>query len=123
LAVYAVAGCALLTTLTVLYWSGSARRGEQWLLHVLGLPRGTLVFVSWLEGTAVLLAGVLLGELLGRLGVAAALYALSDATAIDSGTQFSAREFAVPLALLLAGSLGSLAAARHNGRVLSALRQ
>jgi putative ABC transport system permease protein len=122
LVVYAVAGCALLTTLMVLYWSGSARRREQGLLHVLGLPRKTLVFISWMEGTTLLLAGVLLGELLGRLGAAAAFYALNDATAVDSEIQISIQELAVPLALFLAGSLGSFAAAWHNGRAISITR-
>jgi putative ABC transport system permease protein len=116
LVVYAVAGCALLTTLMALYWSGSARRREHRLLHVLGLPRGALVFISWLEGTVPLTAGVLLGELLGRLGAAAAFYALNDATAVQSEVQLSIREFIVPLALLVAGSLGSLATAWHNER-------
>jgi predicted lysophospholipase L1 biosynthesis ABC-type transport system permease subunit len=115
---YAVGGCALLTTLLVLYWAGAARRGERMLLHVLGVPRGTLVFISWLEGTMTLLIGVFLGELLGRMGASAAFAALGSATAVDSDVPFTLQEFITPLILLAAGSLGSLLAAWRGGFTL-----
>jgi putative ABC transport system permease protein len=116
--VYAVGGCALLTTLLVLYWAGAARRGERMLLHVLGVPRGTLVFISWLEGTVALLAGVLVGELLGRLGASAAFAALGNATAVDSAVPFTLQEFIAPVVVLATGSLGSLFAAWRGGFIL-----
>jgi putative ABC transport system permease protein len=106
--VYAVGGCALLTTLLVLYWAGAARRDERMLLHVLGVPKSTLVFISWLEGTIALLAGVLMGELLGRLGASAAFAALGGATAVDPAVHFTLQEFIAPVVFLAAGSLGSL---------------
>jgi len=109
--VYAVGGCALLTTLLVLYRSSASRRGERVLLHVLGVSRGELVFISWIEGTITLLAGVLLGELLGRLGAFAAFRALGNATAVDSAVPLTLQELIAPLVLLAAGSLGSFFAA------------
>jgi putative ABC transport system permease protein len=113
--VYAVGGIAILTTLLVLYWAGAARRNERALLHVLGVPRGTLIFISWLEGMIALLIGVFLGEVLGRLGVMAAFAALGGATAVDSVVPFTLQELIAPLVLLTAGSMGNLFAAWRSG--------
>jgi putative ABC transport system permease protein len=106
-----VAGCALLTTALMLYWSGASRRREHELLSVIGFSRRTLVAISWLEGSVVLLAGVVLGWLIGRAGVHAAFVLLGEATAIEPLVPLSIREFSLPAALLAAGSLCALATA------------
>jgi putative ABC transport system permease protein len=114
--VWAVGGCALLTVLLVLYWSGAARGRERALLHVLGVPRRTLVFISWLEGTAALLAGTLLGELAGRAGAGAVFALLSRTTAVTPAVPLTWQECLAPAVFLCAGSLGSLAAAWNGSR-------
>jgi putative ABC transport system permease protein len=114
--VYAVGGCAVLTTLLVLYWSGAARSRERALLHVLGLSRGALVFISWLEGTITLLAGAFLGELAGRAGAEAAFALLGEATAIEPAVPLTLQECLMPLALLSIGSLSALVVAWGDGR-------
>ena len=111
LIVFAVGGCAILTTLLILYWSGAARNRERVLLHVLGVPKSTLIYISWLEGAVTLLIGVFLGELLGRLGATSAFAALGNVTALDSSVSLTLQELAAPLIFLAAGSLGSLFAA------------
>ena len=113
--VYAVGGCALFTTLLVLYWASAARRGERVLLHVLGVSRGDLIFITWLEGTATLLIGMAFGEVLGRLGAGAAFKILGSATAVDSAVAFTLQELIAPLFLLAAGSMGGLFAACRGG--------
>ena len=112
--IYAVGGCALLTIMLVIYWAGAARRNESILLHVLGAPVSTLVFISWLEGTVMLLVGVFLGELLGRLGAQLAFAALGDATAVYSAVPFTLQEFFAPLLLLTSGSICGFFAARYS---------
>ncbi|MDR2051689.1 MAG: ABC transporter permease [Deltaproteobacteria bacterium] len=109
--VFAVAACALLTTLLILYWSAATRGKERALLHALGVPRGDLVFLSWLEGALTLLAGALAGGLLGRAGAFAAFAALGEATAMDSHVPLTPQEGAVPFILLSIGSLGVFLAA------------
>jgi putative ABC transport system permease protein len=106
--VYAVGGCALLTTLLVLYWSGAARGRERELLHVLGVSRKTLVFISWLEGTITLLVGALLGEMVGRVGAWAAFGLLGKATAIAPAVPLTPQECIAPLLLLSVGSVSTL---------------
>jgi putative ABC transport system permease protein len=115
--VWAVGGCALLTVLLVLYWSGAARGRERALLHVLGVPRRTLVYISWREGTIAILAGAFLGELAGRAGAGAMFALLSRTTAVTPAVPLTPQECLAPAVLLCAGSLGSLAAAWSGGRV------
>jgi putative ABC transport system permease protein len=103
--VWAVGGCSLLTVLLVLYWSGSARGRERALLHVLGVPQGTLVVISWLEGTIALLAGVFLGELAGRAGAEAIFALLSRTTAVTPAVPLTLQECLAPLVFLCIGSL------------------
>jgi hypothetical protein len=102
--------------LLVLYWSGAARGRERALLHVLGVPPRTLVFISWLEGTVALLAGTLLGELAGRAGAGAMFALLSRTTAVTPAVPLTPQECLAPAVFLLAGSLGSLAAAWNGCR-------
>ncbi|MDR1048440.1 MAG: ABC transporter permease [Synergistaceae bacterium] len=109
--VWAVGGSALLTALLVLYWSGAARGRERALLYVLGVPQRTLVFISWLEGTIALLAGVFLGELAGRAGAGAMFALLSRTTAVTPAMPLTLEECLAPAVFLCAGSLGTLAAA------------
>jgi putative ABC transport system permease protein len=116
--VYAVEGCALLTTLLVLYWSGAARSRERALLHVLGLPRRTLVFISWLEGTIILLAGAFLGELTGRAGAHAVFFILGEATAIRPVIPLTLQECLAPLILLSVGSVSAFIVAWGDVRSL-----
>jgi putative ABC transport system permease protein len=104
--VYSVAACSLLTTLLVLYWSNRDRRRERALLYALGAPRGTLVTISWIEGTFTLAIGALIGELLGRAGVYAAFHLLGDATAIDLSAPMTIHEAVIPIIMLAAGSFG-----------------
>jgi ABC-type antimicrobial peptide transport system permease subunit len=105
----------LLTALLALYWSAAARRRERWLLRVIGASRGELIFISWLEGTITLLAGAVLGGLLGRAGASAAFAALGGATAIDPSTPLTIQEMAAPIILTAAGSLGGIFAAWRDG--------
>ncbi|MDR1048770.1 MAG: ABC transporter permease [Synergistaceae bacterium] len=116
LVVYAVGGCALLTTLLVLYWLGAARGRERALLHVLGVPRKTLVLISWMEGTITLLAGSFLGELLGRAGAWAAFSLLDRTTALSPAAPLTPQECLAPLVLLSTGSLSVLAVAWGDAR-------
>ena len=111
--------CALATVFLVLYWAGAARRRERELLHALGASRRELAFISWLEGAMLLLAGLLLGELLGRLGAWAVFSALGGATAVDSSVPLTFQELAAPAALLAAGSLGSLICSYSQQPILS----
>ncbi|MDR1375941.1 MAG: ABC transporter permease [Synergistaceae bacterium] len=115
--VYAVGGCALLTTLLVLYWSGAARSRERALLSVLGLSRKTLFFISWLEGAITLLIGVSLGELAGRAGAHAAFALLGEATAIQPAVPLTLQECLAPAAFLFAGSISTLIVAWGDNRV------
>jgi putative ABC transport system permease protein len=114
--VRAVCGCALVTTLLALFWSSSARHRERELLHILGATRGDLIFISWFEGTATLLIGAVTGEILGRLGTAAAFSALGSATAIHSSVPLTLQEFLAPLVILTVGSMGGLFAAWRDTR-------
>jgi putative ABC transport system permease protein len=107
---YAVAACALLTTLMALHWSAAARSAESALLRDMGVSGGALVFISWLEGVMALALGIASGELAGRLCARLAFDALNGASAIYSAAPISARDIALPVALLAAGSLGSLIA-------------
>ena len=116
--IYAVGSCALLTVMLVIYWAGAAKRNERVLLHIIGVPGSTLVFISWLEGTVMLLIGALLGELLGRLGAQAAFAALGDTTAVDSSVPFTLQEFISPLVLFAAGSMCVFFTAWHSGFTL-----
>jgi putative ABC transport system permease protein len=111
---YAVACCALLTTLMALYWSAAARGSERFLLRALGVPHRTLVFISWLEGMIALAAGVALGELFGRLGARAAFYALNGAAAIDAAVPVAISDIALPSAFLASASLGCLIASLRS---------
>jgi putative ABC transport system permease protein len=113
---YAVACCALLTTLMALYWSAAARGRERFLLRILGVPHRTLVFISWLEGMIALAAGVALGELFGRGGAYAAFYALNGAAAIDAAAPVTINDLALPSAFLVSASLGCLIASFRSGR-------
>jgi putative ABC transport system permease protein len=115
--VYAVGGCALLTTLLVLYWSGAARSRERALLSVLGLSRKTLFFISWLEGVITLLMGVSLGELACRAGVHAAFALLGETTAIQPAVPLTLQECFAPIAFLFIGSLSNLIVAWGDNRV------
>jgi putative ABC transport system permease protein len=113
---YSVACCALLTTLMALYWSAAARGRERFLLRILGVPRRTLVFISWLEGMMALASGIALGELFGRLGARAAFYTLNAAAAIDAAAPVAIKDIALPSALLVSASLGCLIASLRSGR-------
>jgi putative ABC transport system permease protein len=114
--VRAVCGCALLTTILALFWSSASRRRERELLHILGVARRDLILITWLEGTVTLLVGTVIGELLGRLGAAAAFAAFGSATAINSSVPLTFQEFLAPLVILASGSLGSLFAAWRDTR-------
>jgi putative ABC transport system permease protein len=109
--VRSVAVCTLLTTILILYWSSASRRDERELLHILGVPHGALAAISWLEGAALLFAGVALGWAIGRAGVCAAFSVLGDATAIEPSIPLSMGEITIPSALLAAGALGALVTA------------
>ncbi|MDR1943498.1 MAG: hypothetical protein LBQ19_01620, partial [Synergistaceae bacterium] len=111
LIVHAVSGCAFLTTILILYWSTKERAPERALLRILGVPRSSLVLISWMEGLFTIAAGAIAGEILGRLGVYAAFRLLGDATAVDSSMPFSIHEAAAPVILLVTASLASLAVA------------
>jgi putative ABC transport system permease protein len=104
--VCSVAACSLLTTLLVLYWSSRDRKRERVLLYALGVSRGTLVTISWFEGTLILAVGVLIGELLGRAGVYAVFHFLGGNTAIDLSVPLTFHETITPIAMLAVGSFG-----------------
>jgi putative ABC transport system permease protein len=114
--VRSVAGCTLLTTVLILYWSGASRRPERELLYILGVSREILAAISWIEGALLLTAGVTLGWILGRAGVYAAFSLLGEATAIEPAVPFGIGEISLPAALLAAGALGALAIALADGR-------
>jgi putative ABC transport system permease protein len=106
--VRSVAGCTLLTTILMLYWSVASRRREREMLHILGVSRETLAAISWVEGVILLMTGVFLGWILGRAGVRAAFGILGGATAIEPAVPFGIGEISVSAALLAAGALGAL---------------
>ena len=109
--VRSVAGCALITTILILYWSGASRHRERELLRFLGASRGAIAAITWMECAIVLFAGSVLGWLLGRVGVYAAFASLGDATAIEPAIPFGAGEIAAPAAMLAVGAAGALVTA------------
>ncbi|MDR1915302.1 MAG: ABC transporter permease [Synergistaceae bacterium] len=116
--VHIVSGFALLVTLLALYWSAADRRTERLLLHILGASRRDLIIIVWLEGTFLIMAGVIVGEILGRAGVYAIFRLLSDAAAIEAPISLTLREAAIPASILAIGSICSLSVTiidRHMG--------
>jgi putative ABC transport system permease protein len=107
--VCAVSGFALLVTLLALYWSAAGGRRERALLRVLGASEKDLAMIAWLEGTFSILAGVVIGEILGRAGSSVIFGLLGGATAIAPRAPLTPREFFIPAALLAIGSLCVLA--------------
>ena len=113
----AVICCALLMTIFALYWSGASRIRERMLLRVLGATGPDLVCIAWLEGAAIVSAGIAAGYVLGRLGALGAFRLLNEAASLSVGIPFTFRETEIPLTLLLIGSLAGLLPAWQNGRV------
>jgi putative ABC transport system permease protein len=103
--VYAVSGFALLVTLLALYWSSAGRKRERALLRVLGASRRDILMIAWLEGTFSILAGAVIGEILGRAGTYAVFKLLHSVTAIYPLAPMTVKELAIPAALSAIGSL------------------
>jgi putative ABC transport system permease protein len=103
--VYSVSGFALLVTLLALYWSGADRMRERALLRILGAPRRVLVMIAWMEGTFSILAGVIIGEILGRAGSFAVFRLLGSAAGVVPYAPLTFKELAIPAALFIIGSL------------------
>jgi hypothetical protein len=72
--------------------------------------------ISWLEGVLVLLAGVIIGCVIGRAGAYAAFRLLGEATAIEPAIPLHLGELSIPASIFLAGSLGALVTAIAENR-------
>lgn len=114
--VWSVLAVTTVTSLLILFWSGSSRKNEYTLLRALGLPARTLFAVGWVEGAVTICTGLLTGWIVGRAGLWLLFSSLSQKTALTLTAPLTGYEAGAVAAALLAGVAVSALPALAMGR-------